>query len=41
MPENTPTTGTGSDDSDDAATGSVRASVNQAQCATVPARKTL
>ena len=32
---------TGSDDSDDTATGSVRASVNHAQCASVPARKML
>src|SRR5262245_59885456 len=41
MPENTPTIGTGSDDIDDTTTGSVRASVNHAQCATVPARKML
>src|SRR5438874_9021132 len=41
MPANTPTTGTGNDDSDDTATGSVRARENQAQCATVPARKML
>ena len=41
MPEITPTTGTGSDDSDDTATGRVWASVNHAQCASVPARKTL
>jgi hypothetical protein len=39
--ENTPTTGTGSDDSDETATGSVRARVNHAQCASVPARNTL
>ena len=37
MPANTPTTGTGSDAIDDTATGSVRASVNHAQCASVPA----
>ena len=41
IPENTPTTGTGSDDSDDTATGNVRAIVNHAQWASVPARKTL
>ena len=41
MPANTPTIGTGSDDIDDTATGSVRASVNHAQCASVPARKML
>ena len=41
MPANTPTTGTGSEDIDDTATGSVRASVNHAQCASVPARKML
>jgi hypothetical protein len=41
MPANTPTIGTGSDDIDEIATGSERASVNHAQCATVPARKML
>ena len=41
MPANTPTTGTGNEDSDETATGSVRASVNHAQCAIVPARKML
>ena len=41
MPEITPTTGTGSDDSEDTATGSVRASVNHAQCASVPASRML
>ena len=41
MPANTPTTGTGSEESDDTATGSVRASVNHAQRASVPARKML
>ena len=37
MPANTPTTGTGSEAIDDTATGSVRANVNHAQCASVPA----
>src|SRR5438876_908331 len=41
MPANTPTIGTGSEDIDDTATGSERASVKNAQCASVPARKTL
>ena len=41
IPANTPTIGTGSDDIDDTATGSVRASVKNAQCASVPARKML
>src|SRR5690242_15485753 len=41
MPENTPTTGTGNEDIDEIATGSVRASVNHAQCASVPARRML
>ena len=34
IPDSTPTTGTGSDDSELTATGSVRAIVNHAQCAT-------
>ena len=37
----TPTTGTGNDDSDEIATGSVRASMNQARLASVPAKKML
>ena len=41
IPDSTPTTGTGSDDSELTATGSVRAIVNHAQCASVPARKML
>jgi len=41
IPEKTPTMGTGSDDIDETATGSVRASVYHAQCASVPARKML
>jgi hypothetical protein len=41
MPENTPTIGTGSEDIDDTATGSERASEYHAQCASVPARNML
>ena len=41
IPDNTPTTGTGNEDSELTATGSVRAMVNQAQCASVPAKKML
>src|SRR5216117_4039317 len=41
MPDKTPTTGTGNDESELTATGSVRAMRNHAQCATVPARKML
>src|SRR6266542_3285570 len=41
MPDKTPTTGTGNDESELIATGSVRAMRKHAQCATVPARKML
>lgn len=41
MPETTPTTGIGNDDSDETATGSVRASMNHARFAITPAKKML